>query len=105
MKFNLIVNRPTTVSMTLRIGTVIKQEDDCFLPFIGELSKLTIISNDSAFDGGWKDFFHHKQNNGINGYPVVEIEVLNINNGSSRITFKLTYTPTASVIVIAKSLD
>jgi hypothetical protein len=91
MKVKLLVTQPTTVDLTLKIGDVFKSNEPFFQPLIEELDKIKLVGSDTS-DWIWTDFFHRTQiNRGDNGSHVTEIEVLNTNNGSDRVTLKLSY--------------
>ncbi len=91
MKLKLLVTQPTTVDLRLTKGDIHRNSDPHFLPLVEELGKMKLVASDTS-DWPWYDFFHATQiDGGGNGSHVREIEVLNTNNGSSRVTLKIVY--------------
>ncbi len=100
MKITITTLKPVTQDLLLIKGTVYKNTETIFNDLILELGKNTIIGQDTS-DWPWKDFFHHTQYpNGVNGSPVEQITVLNVND--TRLSLELKYERGALVIVILK---
>lgn len=104
MKIQLLVTKPVTVDLNLKIGDSYKNTDPHFNPLSIELGKMELVGQDT--DGGWewKDFFQYKQldGKGDNYSEVIEIRVINVNSGSRRVTFELVYDEKSSTIAILK---
>ena len=102
MKLKITYTKPVDEVHTLRIGDVFLCSDNSFKPIIAEFSKFLMISSDTD-DWSFKDFFHYTQHRtGDNASLVESIEVMNINDGSDRITLRLKYDEHNSIYVILK---